>query len=42
MNISNNDLGSLMVDIRESDQGEEDAARTWLAENKDKVTIWIP
>ncbi|MBI9106039.1 MAG: glycine betaine ABC transporter substrate-binding protein [Spirochaetales bacterium] len=42
MNISNTDLGSLMVAIRESDEGEEDAARAWLAENKDVVTIWIP
>ncbi|MBF9017282.1 MULTISPECIES: glycine betaine ABC transporter substrate-binding protein [unclassified Oceanispirochaeta] len=42
MNISNNDLGSLMVAIRESDEGEVDAARAWLAENKDVVTIWIP
>jgi glycine betaine/proline transport system substrate-binding protein len=41
MEINNADLGSLMVAIRESDKSEEDAARTWLAENKEVVSGWI-
>ncbi len=41
MKLSNSEIGSLMVAIRESDRSEEEAAREWMNSNKDVVSAWI-
>ena len=41
MKLTNSEVGSLMVAIRESDKNEEDAAREWLNSNKEVVADWI-
>lgn len=42
MFLTNSEVGSLMVAIRESSKSEEEAAREWLAANEDVVADWIP
>ncbi|MDX9801919.1 MAG: glycine betaine ABC transporter substrate-binding protein [Spirochaetia bacterium] len=41
MMLTNSEIGSLMVAIRESDKSEEDAARQWMNNNKEVVSAWI-
>lgn len=41
MKLTNSEVGSLMVAIRESDKNEEDAAREWLNSNKEVVADWV-
>lgn len=42
MFLTNDEIGSLMVAIRESNLDEEGAARAWLADHEDVVADWIP
>ena len=42
MKLSNSEIGSLMVAIRESDASEEEAARAWLADHQEIVAAWVP
>ncbi len=41
MILTNSEVGSLMVAIRESNKSEEDAAREWLKENEEVIADWI-
>lgn len=41
MNLTNPELGSLMVAIAESDKDTLEAARDWMNENEDVVADWI-
>jgi ABC-type proline/glycine betaine transport system substrate-binding protein len=42
MRLTNAEIGSLMVAIRESDAETLEAARQWKQENEDVWSDWIP
>ena len=42
MNMTTEELGSLMVAINESNSDEESAAREWLKDHEDVVSDWVP